>query len=139
MLPPSGPTEPEDVVLAEQQHQESGGARHVWRRWKRSRWKSAVRYAMMARMDSPTFGVQATVAGVDLPAEWQALLAHQAAVLVALLSRMQTAVAAMRWRQAPAARLQALSTEAERVLAAQAQAHLLRRSARCRRFRNSRT
>ena len=60
-------------------------------------------------MDSPPFGVQTAVAGGDLPEEWQALFAHQAAVLVALLSRMRTAAAAM--RQAPAERV--LTTQAQ--------------------------
>src|SRR5712692_4746879 len=48
---------------------------------------------MMTRMDSPMFGVQATVAGGALPEEWQALLASQASTLAALLSRMQTTAA----------------------------------------------
>jgi len=66
--------------------------------WKRSLWKSAARYAMMARMDSLTFGLQAAGAGGDLPEEWQALLPDQAAVLTTLLSRMHTTAALMRWR-----------------------------------------
>jgi len=59
--------------------------------------------------------------GGGLPEEWQALLATQASTLTALLSRMQTAAATLRRRQAPAARWQALAAEAERVLTAQAQ------------------
>src|SRR5207249_1416702 len=59
---------------------------------KRSLWKSAARYAMIARMEPSPFGVQATVASGELPAEWQA----------------------------PAAQWQALAAEAERVLTAQA-------------------
>jgi hypothetical protein len=90
-------------------------------RCKRLLWKSAASYVTMARMDSPPFGLQATVAGGNLPKEWQALLAHQAAVLTALLSRMQTAVATMRQRQASATQVQALAVEAEGVLTAQAQ------------------
>jgi hypothetical protein len=78
-------------------------------------------YGTMARMDSPTFGVQATVAGIELPEEWQALLASQASMLAALLSRMQTAVETLRRQQAPAAQVQALVADAERVLTAQAQ------------------
>jgi len=78
----------------------------------------------MACMDRPTFGVQAAMASVELPEEWQALLAHQAAVLVALLSRMQKAAATLRRRQAPAARWQVIAAEAERVLTAQAQGHV---------------
>ena len=76
---------------------------------------------MMARMEPSTFGLQVTVAGGDLPAEWQALLASQASTLAALLSRMQTAAATLRQRQAPAARWQALVAEAARVLTAQPQ------------------
>jgi len=64
------------------------------------------------------------MASVELPEEWQALLAHQAAVLVALLSRMQKAAATLRRRQAPAARWQVIAAEAERVLTAQAQGHV---------------
>jgi len=76
---------------------------------------------MMARMYPPTFGLEAAVAGGDLPEEWQTLIASQVSMLTALLSRMQTAVATLRQRQAPAAQVQALATEAERVLTAQAQ------------------
>jgi len=65
----------------------------------------------MAHMEPSTFGLQATVAGGALPEEWQALLASQASTLAALLSRLQTAAAIMRWRQVPAARLQALAAE----------------------------
>jgi len=67
------------------------------------------------------FGMQESVTGGDLPEEWQALIASQASTLAALLSRMQTAAATMRRRQAPATRWQALAVEAERVLTAQAQ------------------
>src|SRR5262245_5952364 len=76
---------------------------------------------MMVCMDSPTFGLQATGAGGDLPEEWQALIASQVSTLVALLSRIQTTAVTLRQRQAPAAQLQALAAEAERVLTAQAQ------------------
>jgi hypothetical protein len=38
-------------------------------------------------MKPETFGLQAAVAGDHLPEEWQVLLAHQAAVLTALLAR----------------------------------------------------
>ena len=72
-------------------------------------------------MKPEAFGLQAAGAGGDLPEAWQALIASQASTLAALLSRMQTAVATMRQREAPAARLQALAAEAERVLTAQAQ------------------
>jgi len=72
-------------------------------------------------MDASPFGLQATGAGGDLPEEWQALIASQVSMLTALLSRMQTAVETLRQRQAPAARLQALAAEAERMLTAQAQ------------------
>jgi len=40
--------------------------------------------------------MQAAVAGGDLSAEWQALLASQATTLAALVSRMQTTAALMR-------------------------------------------
>ena len=76
---------------------------------------------MMARMDSPTFGLQATGASGDLPEEWQALIASQVATLVALLSRIHTTAVTLRQRQAPAAQIQALAVEAARVLTAQAQ------------------
>src|SRR2546426_1072829 len=72
-------------------------------------------------MKPETFGVQTTVAGVEFPEEWQALLASQASTLAALGPGMQTAAATLRWRQAPAVQLQALAAEAERVLTAQAQ------------------
>jgi len=72
-------------------------------------------------MDAPPFGLQTTGAGSDLPEEWQALIAAQAATLAALLSRVHTTAATLRQRQAPAAQLQALAVEAERVLTAQAQ------------------
>ena len=72
-------------------------------------------------MDAPPFGLQETGAGGDLPEEWQALIASQASTLVALLSRIQTTAVTLRQRQAPAAQVQALATEAERVLTAQAQ------------------
>ena len=75
----------------------------------------------MARMDSSTFGLQTAGAGGDLPEEWQALIASQAATLGALLSRIHTTAAALRQRQAPAAQVQALAVEAERVLTAHAQ------------------
>jgi len=64
-------------------------------------------------MYPPMFGLHAAVAGGDLSAEWQALLASQASTLAALLSRMQTPAATMRQRQA-------LAVEAVRVLTAQA-------------------
>ena len=68
-------------------------------------------------MHPPTFGLQTAAAGGDLPEEWQqALIVSQASTLAALLSRMQAAVATLRQRQPPAARLQALAVEAERVL-----------------------
>ena len=73
---------------------------------------------MMARMEPSTFGLQAAGAGGHLPEAWQALLASQASTLV---SRMRTAAVAMRQRQPPAARWQALAAEAERVLSAQPQ------------------
>jgi len=80
---------------------------------------------MMARMDSPPFGVQATVAGGDLPEEWQALIASQASTLAALGSRRHTGVGYVRQRyavpQEQTARWQALAVEAEQVLTAQAQ------------------
>ena len=76
---------------------------------------------MMARMEPSTFGLQAAGAGGHLPEAWQALLASQASTLAALVSRMRTAAAAMRQRQPPAARWQALAAEAERVLSAQPQ------------------
>jgi len=60
---------------------------------------------MMALMEPSMFGLQAAVAGGNLPEEWQALLASQASTLAALLSRVQTAVATMRQREAPAARV----------------------------------
>ena len=54
------------------------------------------------------FGLQAAGSGSDLPEEWQALVASQASTLAVLLSRIQTTLATLRQRQAPAARLQAL-------------------------------
>jgi hypothetical protein len=61
-------------------------------------WQSARRSGMMARMDAPPFGWQATGAGGDLPEEWQVLIASQASMLTALLSRMQTTVETLRQR-----------------------------------------
>jgi len=72
----------------------------------------------------PTFGIRTAGARGDLPQEWQALLASQAATLAALVSRMQTAAAALCQRQPPAAWWQALAAEAERVLTVQAQEHV---------------
>jgi chromosome segregation ATPase len=75
----------------------------------------------MARMEPSTYGLQVAGPGGDLPAEWQALIASQASTLAELLSRIETAAATLRQQQAPAAQLQALAAEAERVLTAQAQ------------------
>jgi hypothetical protein len=75
---------------------------------------------MMARVYPLLFGWQEAEAGGDLPEEWQALMAHQAAVRTVLRSRMSTAVRTMRRRQAPAVRLPILTGEAERMLTAQA-------------------
>jgi hypothetical protein len=72
-------------------------------------------------MEPFMFGMQAAVAGGDLPEEWQILIAAQASTLAALLSQIQTAVATMRQCEAPATQLQTLAAEAERVLTAQAQ------------------
>ena len=79
---------------------------------------------MMTCMDAPTFGIRTAGASGDLPKEWQALLASQAATLAALLSRMQTAAATLRQRQPPAAWWQVLAAEAERILTIQAQEHV---------------
>src|SRR5262249_21047152 len=75
-------------------------------------------------MHPPTFGLQAAVTGSDLPEEWQALIASQASLLATLLTQIQTTAATLRRRQAPAAQLQALAVEAERMLTAQAQEHV---------------
>lgn len=56
-------------------------------------------------MKPETFGLQAAAAGGDLPEEWQVLIVSQASTLAGLLSRMQTAAATMRRRQAPAERI----------------------------------
>jgi hypothetical protein len=69
----------------------------------------------MACREPSTCGLQVAGAGGGLPEKGQALLAHQAAVLVALLSRVQMAAASMCQREAPAARWQALAVEAELV------------------------
>ena len=79
-------------------------------------------------MKPEVFGLQAAVAGGDLSEEWQALIAFHVSTLAALLSRMQTTVATMRRRQAPAAQVQALAVEAELVLTAQEEVSRGRRS-----------
>ena len=93
--------------------QRDGCVRRSRQGCEKSRWKSAARYGMMARMEPSTFGLQAAGAGGGLPAEWQALLASQASTLAALVSWVQTAAVTLRQRQA-------LAAEAERVLTAQA-------------------
>ena len=76
------------------------------------------------RMTPEAFGLQAAVTGGDLPGEWQALIAAQAATLAELLSQIQTTAMTLRRQQVPAARWQALAAEAERMLTAQAQEHV---------------
>src|SRR5262245_48732799 len=78
----------------------------------------------MARMRPTTFGLQMAKAGGDLPEEWQALITSQASLLATLLTQIQTTVATLRRRQAPATQWQALAAEAERMLTAQAQGHI---------------
>jgi hypothetical protein len=47
-------------------------------------------------MKPEAFGLQVVGSDGDLPEEWQTLLASQASMLAALVSRMRTAVATMR-------------------------------------------
>ena len=59
--------------------------------------------------------------GVNQQSLGQVCVRQQASTLAALLSRIETAAVTLRRRQAPAARWQSLTAEAERVLTAQAQ------------------
>ena len=64
-------------------------------------------------MKPEVLGARAAGAGGDRPLAWQALLASQASTLVALSSRVQTAVAIKRQRQALAALVAAHRAHAE--------------------------
>jgi hypothetical protein len=75
-------------------------------------------------MHPPTFGLQATVTGGDLPEEWQALITSQASMLATLLTQIQITAATLCRQQAPAAQWQTLAAEAERLRTAQAQGHV---------------
>ena len=72
-----------------------------------------------------TLGLQAAVPDVALDPEWRALVSQQARTLAGMLQRFQTAVAGVHDRpdalQHKTLRLQALVTDAERLLTAQAQ------------------
>jgi hypothetical protein len=76
------------------------------------------------RMKPEAFGLQAAVTGGNLPEEWQALIASQASLLATLFTQIQTTAVTLRRQQAPAAQLQTLAAEAERMLIAQAQGHV---------------
>src|SRR4029450_4556775 len=69
------------------------------------------------------FGLHHDIPRVDLDTEWRALVSEQARTLSGMLQRLQTAgVGVHRWTDARA--LQALTADAECLLAAQAHQHV---------------